>query len=100
MPPVVYAILSALGAPFRSQCSLRVENIALRHQLAIYQRTVKRPRIRPEDRIFWCWLSRHWATRQEVLVVVQPATVVAWQRKRFCDHWARLSRAGKPGRPP
>ena len=36
MPPVVYAILSALGALFRSQRSLRVENIALRHQLAIY----------------------------------------------------------------
>jgi len=61
MPPVVYAILSALGALFRSQRSLRVENIALRHQLAIYQRTVKRPRIRPEDRILWSWLSRHWA---------------------------------------
>jgi hypothetical protein len=26
MPPVVYAILSALGALFRTQCSLRVEN--------------------------------------------------------------------------
>ena len=62
MPPVVYAILSALGALFRSQRSLRVENIALRHQLAIYQRTVKRPRIRPEDRILWSWLSRHWAS--------------------------------------
>src|SRR5438876_1937502 len=100
MPAVVYAFLSTLGALFRSQLSLRVENIALRHQLAIYQRTVKRPRIRPEDRIFWSWLSRHCATWHEVLVVVQPTTVIAWQRKRFCDHWARLSRAGKPGRPP
>lgn len=36
MPPVIYAILSALGALFRSKRSLRVENIALRHQLAIY----------------------------------------------------------------
>ena len=78
---------------------MRIENVALRHQLAIYQRTVKRPRIRPEDRIFWSWLSRHWVNWQEVLVVVQPATVIAWQRKRFCDHWACLSRAGKRGRP-
>jgi hypothetical protein len=30
MPPVVYAILSALGALFRSQRTLRVENMALR----------------------------------------------------------------------
>jgi hypothetical protein len=50
---LVYAILSAFGALFRSQLSLLAENIALRHQLAIYRRTVKRPRIRPEDRIVW-----------------------------------------------
>jgi putative transposase len=100
MPPVLYAILSVLGAMFRSQRSLRVENIALRHQLAIYQRTVKRPRIRPEDRILWSWLSRRWAPWREVLIFVQPATVIAWQRKRFRDHWTRLSRSGKPGRPP
>lgn len=99
MPPVVYAILSALCALFKSRRSLRVENIALRHQLAIYQRTVKRPRIRPTDRIFWSWLSRRWAPWRELLAFVQPATVVAWQRKRFRDHWTRLSRSGNRGRP-
>ena len=99
MPPLVYPILSAFGALFRSQLSLLAENIALQHQLAIYRRTVKRPRTRPEDRIVWCWLSRCWARWREVLVIVQAATVIAWQRKRFRDHWARLSNAGKPGRP-
>ena len=99
MPSLVYAILGALGALFRSQISLRVENVALRHQLAIYQRTVKRPSIRPADRILWCWLSRRWARWRDVLVFVQPETVIAWQRKRFRDHWARRSSAGKPGRP-
>src|SRR5450759_1876921 len=99
MPPVIYAFLSMLGVLFRSQLSLRVENVALRHQLAIYRRTVKRPIIRPEDRILWSCLSRRWARWREVLVFVRPETVIAWQRKRFRDHWARLSRAGKPGRP-
>jgi putative transposase len=99
MPAVVYAFLSTLGTPFRSQLSLRVENVALRHQLAIYQRTVKRPSIRPADRIFWSWLSRRWARWREVLVFVQPETVIAWQRKRFRDHWTRMGRAGKRGRP-
>jgi hypothetical protein len=61
MPAVVYAFLSMLGTLFRSQLSLRVENVALRHQLAIYQPSVKRPRIRPEDRNLWSWLSRRWA---------------------------------------
>jgi putative transposase len=99
MPAAVYAFLSTLGALFRSQLSLRVENVALRHQLAIYRRTVKRPSIRPEDRILWSWLSRRWARWREVLVFVQPETVIAWQRKRFRDHWTRMGRAGKPGRP-
>ena len=99
MPAVVYAFLSTLGTLFRSQLSLRVENVALRHQLAIYQCTVKRPSIRPADRILWCWLSRRWARWREVLVFVQPETVIAWQRKRFRDHWTRMGRAGKPGRP-
>src|SRR6202011_5261800 len=99
MPAVVYEFLGTLGTLFRSQLSLRVENVALRHQLAIYQRTVERPSIQPGDRILWSWLSRRWARWREALVFVQPETVVAWQRKRFRDHWARLSRAGKPGRP-
>jgi hypothetical protein len=43
MPAVVYAFLSTLGTLFRSQLSLRVENAALRHQLASYQRTVQQP---------------------------------------------------------
>jgi putative transposase len=34
-----------------------------------------------------------------VLVFVRPETVIAWQRRRFRDDWARLSKAGKPGRP-
>src|SRR6266851_7536757 len=99
MPAVVYAFLSTLGTLFRSQLSLRVENVALRHQLAIYQRTVKRASIRPADRILWSWLSRRWARWREVLVFVEPETVIAWQRKRFRDHWTRMGRAGKPGRP-
>lgn len=99
MPPVVYAFLSTLGALFRSQLSVRIENVALRHQLSIYRRTVRRPIIRPEDRILWSLLSRCWANWRDVLVFVHPETVIAWQRKHFRDHWARLSRAGKPGRP-
>jgi putative transposase len=100
MSAVVYAFLSTLGALFRFQLSLQAEIVALRHQLAVYKRSVRRLHVRPADRILWTWLSRHWASWREALVFVQPATVIAWQRKRFRDHWARMSRAGKSGRPP
>jgi hypothetical protein len=29
------------------------------------------------------------------LVFVQTGTVIAWQRKRFRDHWAKLSKHGR-----
>ena len=34
------------------------------------------------------------------MVIVQARTVIAWQRKRFRDHWAKLSKQGRPSRPP
>ena len=39
-----------------------------------------------------------WPGWRDVLVFVQPSTVIAWQRRRFRDHWARLSHRA-PGRP-
>jgi putative transposase len=100
MRAVVYAFLSMLGTLFRSRLSSQVEIVALRHQLSVYQRSVRRPLLRPADRVLWSWLSRHWASWREALVFVQPETVTAWQRKRFRDHWTRMSRTGMPGRPP
>jgi hypothetical protein len=32
---------------------LALENLALRHQLAVYKRTGPRPRLRRTDRLFW-----------------------------------------------
>ena len=61
MAAVVYAFLGALGALFRSRIALQVEIVALRHQLTVYQRRVRRPHLCVADRILWAWLSRHWA---------------------------------------
>lgn len=97
--PIICAWLASICAVFRSRQSLWLENVALRHQVAVYQRAVHRPHLRPSDRLFWAWLSRFWSGRQDALAFVQPRTVVAWQRTRFRDHWARLSRGGKLGRP-
>ena len=77
-----------------------MEHLALRHQLAVYQHTMPRPRIHPTDRLLWAWLSRLWSGWQRALAFVQPYTVIAWQRRRFRDHWRQLSQPGRPGRPP
>jgi putative transposase len=99
MPPVVSALLAFMAVLFRPYTSLRLENLALRHQLAVYQQTVARPRLRRTDRLFWAWLSRLWPGCHAALAFVQPRTVIAWQRQRVRDHWRRLSQRGKPGRP-
>ena len=52
MPPVVFALLAFVVAPFRSRVSLHLENLALRHQLTVYQPMVHRPYLRPTDRLF------------------------------------------------
>ena len=99
MRSILSAVLSFFASVFRSRLALQMEILALRHQLAAYQRSGKRPRIRPADRILWAWLSRVWPGWRDVLIFVRPSTVVAWQRRRFRDHWRRLSRSSAPGRP-
>ena len=78
---------------------LALENLALRHQLAVYKRTVPRPRLRPTDRLFWGWLARVWAGWRQALVIVTPETVLRWQRRRFREHWTTLSGRPTGGRP-
>lgn len=100
MLPIFSALLAYLASRFFPDKSLHLKVLALEHQLAVYKRSVRRPRLHPSDRLFWAWISRHWSGWQEALVFVQPATVIAWQRKRFREHWSWLSRRGRTGRPP
>lgn len=78
---------------------MHLKILALQHQVAVYKQTVHHPRLRPTDRLFWAWLSRFWSRWQEILAFVQPRTIIAWQKRRFHDHWRRVSQQGKPGRP-
>jgi putative transposase len=99
MRPILAALLTFLTTLLRSRLALQLEIIALRHQVAVYQRSVSRPRLHAINRLFWVWLSRLWSGWQHALAFVQPRTVIAWQKQRFRDHWRRLSQSGKPGRP-
>ncbi len=93
-------LFSILHGAFRSRAALQMENLDLRHQLGIYQRTCHRPRLRPHDRIFWSWIAHIWTGWRDALVVVKPETVLAWRRRRFRAHWTKLIHSGRPGRPP
>ena len=79
---------------------LALENLALRQQLAVYKRTTTRPKLRRTDRLFWVWLARVWAGWRQPLLIVTPDTVLRWQRRRFREHWTKLSGRPTVGRPP
>ncbi len=83
----------------RSSAALRLENLALRQQLAVLKRQSKRPRLRDSDRFFWVLLSRFWSGWKSALLLVKPDTVVGWHRRGFRWYWCWRSRR-KPGRPP
>ena len=85
---------------FRSRAALELENLALRHQIGILQRSArKRPKWTPWDRWLWVWLSRIWGDWRSALAIVQPETVVAWHRAGFRRFWTWKARRGQVGRP-
>src|SRR4029434_4742678 len=97
---LVLGVWAFVRALLGSSAAVTLENVALRHQLAVLQRSVGRPRLRRWDRIFWVCLSRLWANWRASLVLVRPATVVAWHRQGFRLYWRWKSRPRLPARPP
>src|SRR5438046_2903752 len=85
---------------FGGYSQLAIENLALRQQLSVYKRTTTRPKLRTTDRLFWVGLARVWAGWRQSLVIVTPATVLRWQRRRFREHWTPRSGRPQVGRPP
>ena len=96
---MLHLFRSLITSVFASRVQLAAENLALRHQLGVLGRSVTRPRLPKRDRIFWIWLSKLWPGWRSALVVVKPATVVAWHRKGFRLYWRWKSRRRKTGRP-
>ena len=72
--------------------------LALRQQLAVLRQAGRRPTLTSLDRGFWVLLRQLWSRWREVLVVVQPETVVRWHRKGFRLYW-RFRSGRRPGQP-
>ena len=93
-------LLATLSSILRSRAALGLENLALRHQIGVLQRSArKRPKLTPLDRLLWAWLPGFWSDWRSVLAIVQPETVIAWHRKSFRLFWVWKIRLGQPGRP-
>jgi hypothetical protein len=97
---VLPVLVGALSSLFRTRAALQLENLALRHQIGVLQRSVKkRPKLIAADRILWAWLCGVWSDWRSTLVIVKPETVIARHRKGFRLFWTWKIRHGQVGRP-
>jgi hypothetical protein len=100
MIALLRALAHGLVSSFRDRASLRLEIMALRHQLEALQRHNRgRVRLSLLDRAFWSLLYRFWSGCLDALVFVMPDTVVRWHRKGFRLYWTWKSRPRRRGRP-
>jgi len=79
-----------------------VEILALRHQLAVLQRQVDKPRLARPDRAFLAALLHGLplSTLRQLHLIVSPDTVLRWHRDFLRHRHAKASRPKRPGRPP
>lgn len=97
--PIIVLLIIFIRSLFKSECQLALENLALRQQVAMLRRSVKRPRVSTADRLFWILFSRHVDGWRKILHALHPDTVVRWHRRGFRLYWRWKSRGAKPGRP-
>jgi hypothetical protein len=72
MADMLTLTLNGVLLALRTRRSLMLENLALRHQLAVLQRSSPRPRLGPSDRLFWVLLRRMWSGWADALSWSNP----------------------------
>jgi len=91
-------VLRIAVTSLKSRQNLLLENLALRHQLLVLNRTSKRPLLRPLDRALWAWLSQNWHDWKTHVLIVRPDTVIRWHRNGFRLFWKWKNRSRQVGR--
>src|SRR5436190_827181 len=81
MLELVTLLLGVLSAALRGHRDLVLENLILRHQLAVAARSKRRPHLRTWDKLLWLVASRFCSDWRRHLVLVTPDTVVRWHRQ-------------------
>jgi len=96
---ILKAMLDALRSFVQSRADLLAENIVLRQQIIVLQRSVPKPSIRARDRIVLALAARLFSSALKAVTIVRPETVVRWHRSLWRLIWRRKSQ--RPvGRPP
>jgi transposase InsO family protein len=93
-------LLRLLVLPARPKYQLEAENAALKHQLTILRRKQRgRVPLTNSDRLFFVQLYRWFPSILKTMTIIQPQTLLRWQREGFRRYW-RWKSGDCGGRPP
>jgi transposase InsO family protein len=98
---LVWLLFTTVQAAARPHRDLVLENLLLRHQLAVLTRPTRRrshARLHLWDKLLWILARRLCAGWREHLSFVTPETVVRWHRQgwRLFWRWKSRSHGGRP----
>ena len=101
MIDLLWLLLTTLRAVARRRPDLVLENLLLRHQLAVLTRPTRtrpRTRLRTWDKLLWVLARRFCHGWREHVVFVTPDTVLRWHRQgwRLFWRWKSRSHGGRP----
>jgi putative transposase len=91
-------LVGGLALLTRSDAAKDVEILVLRHQLAVLQRQMGRPRLTWADRAIIAVLTLRLPPARRLGMLVTPGTILGWHRRLVTRRWTtRPTR--RPGRP-
>jgi len=74
----------------RSKAELVLENAFLRQQLIVLNRQVKRPALKPHERVLLVVLTSRLRSWKQALTIVQPDTLLRWHRDLYRWLWTQI----------
>lgn len=94
------ALLDVIATNHGDQARLQAEVLALRRQVQVLGRQIKRVRWTPGDRMLMAALGDRLPQSALAGLLVQPETVLGWHRALVRRKWAAYLRRPRRGRPP
>src|ERR1035437_9197951 len=97
---LIRIVLDAIATSHHNEAKLRAEVLALRQQVQVLERQIKRVRWEPADRMILAALRERLPRSAWAALLVQPETVLGWHRELVRRRWAAYRGRPRTGRPP
>jgi len=97
---LIRVVLDAIATSHHNEAELKAEVLALRQQVQVLERQIKRVRWEPADRMILAALRGRLPRSTWAALLVQPETVLGWHRELVRRRWAAYRGRPRTGRPP